>query len=108
MTVHWIVPMVLGIYVGVLIAPFLRAWGASKDWEREARGEAPSRWSARSKTVGRRAWPPDADLNDRGMLEGEWPPDGDIDHHERLGNERPPDGDLDRELLGDRLFPDGA
>jgi hypothetical protein len=34
------------MYFGILIAPFLRAWGASKDWERQARGEHPSRLPA--------------------------------------------------------------
>jgi hypothetical protein len=37
-SVHWIGPMVIGVYVGILIDPRLRAWVSSKEWERQARG----------------------------------------------------------------------
>jgi hypothetical protein len=37
-SVHWIGPLVIGIYLGILIDPRLRAWMSSKDWERQARG----------------------------------------------------------------------
>jgi hypothetical protein len=37
---HWFPPLLLGIYVGILIDPWLRSWIASKDWERHARGAA--------------------------------------------------------------------
>jgi hypothetical protein len=38
--VHWFPPLVLGIYLGILVDPWLRSWIASKDWERHARGPA--------------------------------------------------------------------
>jgi hypothetical protein len=38
--VQWLPPLVLGIYLGILVDPWLRSWMASKDWERHARGTA--------------------------------------------------------------------
>jgi hypothetical protein len=35
--VQWIVPLLIGIYVGILIDPWLRAWITQNDWARQAR-----------------------------------------------------------------------
>ena len=35
--VQWIVPLVIGIYVGILVDPWLRAWITQNDWARQAR-----------------------------------------------------------------------
>jgi hypothetical protein len=44
---HWITPLLIGVYIGILIGPGLRVWAASKDWERQARGDItpPESWS---------------------------------------------------------------
>jgi hypothetical protein len=36
--VQWIAPLLIGIYLGILIDPWLRAWIAQNDWARQARG----------------------------------------------------------------------
>jgi hypothetical protein len=35
--VQWIAPLVIGIYVGILVDPWLRAWITQNDWARQAR-----------------------------------------------------------------------
>jgi hypothetical protein len=35
--VQWIAPLVIGIYVGILVDPWLRAWIMQNDWARQAR-----------------------------------------------------------------------
>jgi hypothetical protein len=37
--VHWIGPLVIGVYLGILIDPWLRRWWSSKEWERGVRGK---------------------------------------------------------------------
>lgn len=33
--VEWIGPFVIGVYVGILIDPWVRAWIAEKEWARQ-------------------------------------------------------------------------
>lgn len=35
--IHWIAPLLIGIYLGILIDPWLRAWITQNDWARQAR-----------------------------------------------------------------------
>jgi hypothetical protein len=35
--VQWIAPLLIGIYLGILIDPWLRAWITQNDWARQAR-----------------------------------------------------------------------
>jgi hypothetical protein len=34
--VQWIAPLLIGIYLGILIDPWLRAWITQNDWARQA------------------------------------------------------------------------
>jgi hypothetical protein len=40
--IHWIAPLLIGIYLGILIDLPLRSWVATKQWEQQAR-ETPRR-----------------------------------------------------------------
>ncbi|MDP9234775.1 MAG: hypothetical protein M3P01_09540 [Actinomycetota bacterium] len=35
--VQWTAPLLIGIYLGILIDPWLRAWITQNDWARQAR-----------------------------------------------------------------------
>ena len=67
MLIHWIAPMLLGIYFGILVGPVLRAWVASKEWEREARAGSDWTWSVSSEDADHgfgHDWPTDAHAAD--------------------------------------------
>jgi hypothetical protein len=67
--IHWIAPLLIGIYLGILIDLPLRSWVATKQWEQQAR-ETPRRlpeWIPEARSFDRDSF--DRDSFDRDSFE---------------------------------------